>query len=337
MKFRTQFFLATHSIQKSSAASLLLLLSVTSAAQAQTHPFVFGSDPRPVVRSGSIGTDAYDDLTGNLITDVRHFGYTLGRSPGNPFFTSDPGFNAVVGSGLPAGQQLRFDATRQLAYWNGSGVPSFNNVPAGESLELRFGAAIATVTGTSTLVPGFSIGNIASGGSIHRHLNAFLVGSASPTPGIYFTALRLATSGTSVSPSEAIYIAYGNQIPQADFARGLSYIANPLPGDANFDGRVDFSDLVILAVNYNRTTGSEWFDGDFNRDRAVNFNDLVSLAVNYNTATVVQIGTVGFTQAFIADWNRATALVPEPASVAFGVVGGLVLLQRRKSTTSSSR
>jgi hypothetical protein len=54
-----------------------------------------------------------------------------------------------------------------------------------------------------------------------------------------------------------------------------------LPGDANFDDKVDFTDLVVAAQNYNGT-GKTYAQGDFNFDTKVDSADLVLLAQNYN-------------------------------------------------------
>ena len=57
-------------------------------------------------------------------------------------------------------------------------------------------------------------------------------------------------------------------------------------GDTNVDGSVNFTDLLALAQNYNKT-GQDWAHGDFNYDGIVNFTDLLALAQHYgNTATV---------------------------------------------------
>ena len=54
----------------------------------------------------------------------------------------------------------------------------------------------------------------------------------------------------------------------------------PLPGDANLDGTVNFTDLLVLAQNYGVQNGN-WQHGDFNGDGRVNFADLLLLAQNY--------------------------------------------------------
>ena len=58
-----------------------------------------------------------------------------------------------------------------------------------------------------------------------------------------------------------------------------------LPGDANNDGKVDVSDLGILAANYGLTSGAEWIQGDFNGDHQVDVSDLGILAANYGVGT----------------------------------------------------
>ena len=54
-----------------------------------------------------------------------------------------------------------------------------------------------------------------------------------------------------------------------------------LTGDVNNDAKVNFTDLVTLAANYNKTSAT-YSRGDLNRDGKVNFSDLVILAANYN-------------------------------------------------------
>jgi hypothetical protein len=88
------------------------------------------------------------------------------------------------------------------------------------------------------------------------------------------------------------------------------------PGDANADDSVNFDDLLLLAANYNQSTGVSWEKGDFTRDGTVNFDDLLVLAANYNTS---------FSGS--PDWALAQA-VPEPLSVSFTVVVAAMMLAR---------
>ena len=102
------------------------------------------------------------------------------------------------------------------------------------------------------------------------------------------------------------------------------------PGDATRDNVVDFSDLVILARNYNTLTGATWNTGDFTSDGAVNFNDLVLLARNYNPNGPAAVSGVG-NSSFLDDWARASALVPEPTSITLISIGGVMMLLRRRA------
>ena len=52
-------------------------------------------------------------------------------------------------------------------------------------------------------------------------------------------------------------------------------------GDVNNDGKVDFTDFLILADNYGFDTGKVWADGDMNCDGIVQFVDFLILAQNY--------------------------------------------------------
>jgi hypothetical protein len=105
-------------------------------------------------------------------------------------------------------------------------------------------------------------------------------------------------------------------------------IRSTLPGDANLDGRVDFTDLVALAQNYNKND-SRWGRGDFTHDGSVDFNDLVRLAQHYNTA--LPSGSVaGAPDGFGDDLARAFAAVPEPATLAATAACGFAHLAGRR-------
>ena len=58
-----------------------------------------------------------------------------------------------------------------------------------------------------------------------------------------------------------------------------------MPGDANGDGKVDVSDLGILAANYGLAAGAAWTQGDFNNDGKVDVSDLGILAANYGAGS----------------------------------------------------
>lgn len=54
-----------------------------------------------------------------------------------------------------------------------------------------------------------------------------------------------------------------------------------IPGDANHDGKVDGSDVTILAGNWQVLSGATWSMGDFNGDKKVDGSDVTILAGNW--------------------------------------------------------
>lgn len=74
-------------------------------------------------------------------------------------------------------------------------------------------------------------------------------------------------------------------------------------GDVDLNGAINFADLLVIAQNYDLTSGAGWALGSFNGDGAVNFADLLLLAQNYQGA------------GFESDWALARSLVPEPVLI----------------------
>jgi hypothetical protein len=75
---------------------------------------------------------------------------------------------------------------------------------------------------------------------------------------------------------------YGN-IAELQFF-GHPAVPPRVPGDANGDSKVDFSDLLILAQHYGVRTGATFGQGDFTGDGAVDFSDLLILAQHYGSS-----------------------------------------------------
>ena len=61
---------------------------------------------------------------------------------------------------------------------------------------------------------------------------------------------------------------------------------DPIPGDANTDGTVNFADFLILSRNYGKNEDVAFADGDFNGDGMINFTDFLLLSQNFNKGTV---------------------------------------------------
>ena len=105
----------------------------------------------------------------------------------------------------------------------------------------------------------------------------------------------------------------------------LAVIGTPtvadIPGDANRDGKVDGSDVTILAGNWQAGVGAPdpstitWEMGDFNNDGQIDGSDVTILAGNWQAGV-----------------DAAAASVPEPCSIILLVMAALsLLIARRKS------
>ena len=93
-------------------------------------------------------------------------------------------------------------------------------------------------------------------------------------------------SGTAAADPARLALGYADGADglAANLPAGFERIMLTHPGDANLDGKVDFSDLLIVAQHYGLSSGARWDEGDFNYDGAVGFDDLLLLAQNYAAA-----------------------------------------------------
>jgi hypothetical protein len=78
-------------------------------------------------------------------------------------------------------------------------------------------------------------------------------------------------------------------------------------GDTNVDGHVNFTDLLSLAQNYNKTS-QDWAHGDFNYDGVVNFSDLLALAQHYGQSSAVTAAASSSSLDLLASGRKAKPL-----------------------------
>ena len=113
-------------------------------------------------------------------------------------------------------------------------------------------------------------------------------------------------------------------------------ITMPEPGDANLDGRVDVSDLAILAANYRKHVTGGWTQADFNNDGVVDVKDLAVLAANYRygVASNVVPAYDGLDAAAVELLSQAgVTVVPEPGALVMltvALIGALAYTWRRR-------
>jgi hypothetical protein len=102
-----------------------------------------------------------------------------------------------------------------------------------------------------------------------------------------------------------------------------------ITGDTNLDGLTNFNDLLALARGYGQP--GVWQQGDFDYDGLVGFADLLAIARNYGLSLSSAPGTPSIDSAtFAADWARALAAVPEPATLGALAATALIVGRRRR-------
>ena len=143
-------------------------------------------------------------------------------------------------------------------------------------------------------------------------LEVSLTNGYAPAPGTDWKLFGCATSAaaafTTITPG------FHTEVRGTDLYLVAGTIRHS--GDANNDGRVNVGDLGILAGKWGQTDffGKSWDTGDFNGDDVVNVGDLGILAGAW--------GWVGT--------PAGATNVPEPATLALLVLGGLAMLRRRR-------
>lgn len=112
-------------------------------------------------------------------------------------------------------------------------------------------------------------------------------------------------------------------VDEADIDALLSVIFNTFRGDANLDGRVDEADLDILTANFSQS-GKHWALGDFNGDGITNFRDVTVFADFWyaHDPSAAPFGSQVILDSFA---------IPTPSSLSVAVVGGMMLLRRRRA------
>lgn len=175
--------------------------------------------------------------------------------------------------------------------------------------------------GPTPAPPGTYVGYIRFDGL--RPLNAgeslvttFTVSGATtvlPPPGSGPISLPMITGhGYGIEGDYSLHVPFGTD-PQYDLEMNAR-VYRLLVGDFNFDGTVDFTDLLILAQHYGQQ--GAYPQGDADQNGVVDFKDLLALAQNYGHTNIPQL---------------QSAAVPEPGVVGVLAAGTILAFRRHRN------
>jgi hypothetical protein len=225
--------------------------------------------------------------------------------------------NVSAGDGTAGGKQIMFNRAQWAGDYNDAGVTrlsamiaNFGDAPLYPRVAIldNTGSRFATTTPTPILPDQ----------AWHPVVFDLTAAGMSNITGLSTLATALSNvTELRLLSAKNVPTYFGDDVPAIMGVDDLRALRQP--GDATFDGRVDFNDLVALAQHYNTPEGTTWADGDFNFDGKVDFNDLVTLAQNYNGATSAEPVA-----------GLPAALAPEPSSIALVAVGLTALGPRRR-------
>jgi len=210
------------------------------------------------------------------------------------------------------------------------------------------------LTAASSTVAGSTISSlkINTGSTVDVGTNALAINFGSPVNDPISAVVSALTggynsglwTGTGITSSAAaanpgIYsvgYADGNVDTGTAAAPNQILVKFTLTGDANLDGMVNFSDLLVVAQHFD-TSGNDWAEGNFTYDPngVVSFADLLLVDQNFNKSLSgsVPLGltqTLGSPEALSAQAQP----IPEPSSILLFTAGAAGLLGRRRRRAS---
>ncbi|MBI2823687.1 MAG: hypothetical protein HYX69_03230 [Planctomycetia bacterium] len=223
----------------------------------------------------------------------------------------------------------------RVAFWTNTtnptpGVKEPPYFPNGATVNQATGQFDANVIGTGSYVNwDIYLPNFLGGGLLGRnpirgtdpnHFGPYSVIGPATTPGV----IGRSGAAYTMSISEGLHL-FASGVDRRDgvdlylqLDLVLTAKANLRPGDTNFDGIVDVSDIQVIAANYLQTGALR--AGNANGDNIVDVSDIQLIAANYLQTTPPLPG------------GGAAASVPEPATLMLAVMAGLGLLVPARKT-----
>ena len=239
--------------------------------------------------SGVLANDSDGD--GDFLTAIK----TSQPENGNIFFKTNGSFNYAPNSSYRGTDTFTYQASDgdDLSNEATVSITVYNNAPTvtGDAYELQEG---------SSLTISEALGVLANDVDIDEDtFEAYLAGD------VEHGELTLGTDGsfeycpiTGFSGTDQFtYYATDGWDASETVTVTFNVLAADIPGDANRDGKVDGSDVTILAGNWQTLTGATWDMGDFNGDGKVDGSDVTILAGNWQQGA-----------------DTAASAVPEPSS-----------------------
>lgn len=183
------------------------------------------------------------------------------------------------------------------------------------------GSGIVVINDPSNSITGLTIGTDATVDLTTSTLTINYGSNPDPLStiqGYLASGILTSSSASSTEGRFALGYADGDIDTAAAALPGQLLIEYALVGDANLDGTVNLTDLLVLLNNYGQSS-KDWAEGDFNYDGTVNLTDLLALLNNYGQS------------ATLADDSFTGArVVPEPTSACLLALSALGLLGRRR-------
>ncbi len=254
--------------------NLSILLSGAAALAASDAARAQHADIGVSIEGGALVTA---DVGAKGLVAARVFPASFGDT-GVPRFTSNPGFDAAVGT-LTPGSRLGFNILSPLARFTGDGLEPV-------AVE-RIGCAFLTLSATAGLEPttGFDLA-VQSNGGFHRHLSFSLFGEGGEpaASGVYAFELELYSTDGVTAPSAPFWIAFNDGRDASELDAALAWIeanaleggggGDPCPADLDANGAVEAADLAVLLGAWGSTDAPA---ADLNGDALVDAADLAAL------------------------------------------------------------